>query len=115
MAQCKDCIHYGLCKIYSDFIRNHDCELFVGKADVVPKREVETLAKEVDRLSQVVLYNDSVTEMKVEEAKQEIAREIFEEIDGITDLVAKGLIGELEFYDKIAELKKKYGVYVYGM
>ena len=40
--------------------------------------------------------------------KSEVAREIFEEIDGITDLFAKGLIGELEMYDKLAELKKKY-------
>lgn len=48
MAQCKDCIHYGLCKIYSDFIRNHDCELFVGKADVVPKSEVEKIFEEIE-------------------------------------------------------------------
>jgi hypothetical protein len=32
---------------------------------------------------------------------------IFEEMDGITDLFAKGLIGELEMYDKLAELKKE--------
>lgn len=35
------------------------------------KAEVEWLSKENDRLSQVVLYNDGVTEMKVEEAKAE--------------------------------------------
>ena len=38
----------------------------------------------------------------------EVAREIFEQVDGITDLLAKGLVGELEFYDMLAELKKKY-------
>jgi hypothetical protein len=37
--------------------------------------ENEKLSKEVDRLSQVVLYNDSVTEMKVEEAKAEAYKE----------------------------------------
>ena len=40
--------------------------------------------------------------------KSEVAREIFEQVDGITDLFAKGLVGELEFYDMLAELKKKY-------
>ena len=39
------------------------------------KTEIERLNKEVDRLSQVVLYNDSVTEMKVEEAKAEAIKE----------------------------------------
>lgn len=34
--------------------------------------------------------------------------DIFVKIDGITDLFAKGLIGELEMYDKLTELKKKY-------
>ena len=41
--------------------------------------ENERLDKEVDRLSQVVLYNDGVTEMKVEEAKAEAYKE-FEEL-----------------------------------
>ena len=40
--------------------------------------ENERLNKEVDRLSQVVLYNDSVTEMKVEEAKAEAYKEFAE-------------------------------------
>lgn len=37
-----------------------------------------------------------------------VAREIFEDVDGITDLFAKGIIGELEMYDMLADLKKKY-------
>ena len=40
--------------------------------------------------------------------KAEVAREIFEELDGITDLFAKGLVEELAMYDMIAALKKKY-------
>ena len=40
--------------------------------------------------------------------KAETAREIFFELDGITDLFAKGLIEELEFYDMLAALKKKH-------
>lgn len=35
------------------------------------KAEVERLNKEVDRLSQVVMYNDSITETKVSEARKE--------------------------------------------
>lgn len=40
--------------------------------------------------------------------KTGVVREIFEEICGITDLFAQGLIDKLEFYDILAELKKKY-------
>jgi hypothetical protein len=45
--------------------------------DYINRLEAENkgLNKEVDRLSQVVLYNDSVTEMKVEEAKAEAYKE----------------------------------------
>ena len=39
--------------------------------------------------------------------KSEVER-IFKNIDGITDLFAKGIISELEMYDMIANLKKKY-------
>ena len=56
-------------------------------------------------------HNELTMEMAqkaLKNAKADVAREIFEEIDGITDLFAKGLIGELEMYDKLAELKKKY-------
>ena len=35
----------------------------------------EGLGKEVDRLSQAVMYNDSITEMKVDEAKAEAYKE----------------------------------------
>ena len=41
-------------------------------------------------------------------ANIDVAREIFEEMDGITDLFAQGLICELKMYDMLAELKKKY-------
>lgn len=64
--------------------------------------EVERLEKEVDRLSQVVLYHDSVTEMKVCEAKEELAREIFE------DFTKHKVCTNEEDYRVFAELKKKY-------
>lgn len=80
-------------------------------ADVVPKSEVETLAKEVDRLSQCVLYNDGVTEMLVEEAKQEVTREIFAEIEKneCHDISGKMTMYML-FAEEFAELKRKYDV-----
>lgn len=43
-------------------------------------------------------------------SQSDVVAKIFWKIDGITDLFAKGLIGELEMYDQLAELKKKYGV-----
>jgi hypothetical protein len=39
---------------------------------------------------------------------EDIAREIFAQVDGITDLFAVGDIGELEMYDMLGKLKKKY-------
>lgn len=55
-------------------IADHIAEL--PPADVVPKSEVEWLYKQVDMLSQEVMYNDDIAKMKVDEAKAEVAREI---------------------------------------
>lgn len=76
----------------------------IPTADVVPKSEVETLRQDIER----IIDEGEYWQGKYLVAKQEVARELFEEIDGVTDLFAKGLIGELEMYDKLAELKKKY-------
>lgn len=73
-------------------------------ADVVPKSEVKKHKDEIDRLR----YNLKAVIEEIPETKSEVAREIFEEMDGITELFIKGLIGELEMYDQLAELKKKY-------
>ena len=96
-------------------------------ADVVPKSEVEKLYKEIDRLSQVVLYHDSFKADEIRDAKADVAREIFEEIEEIfkkriafyTDMAkqskftekhyAETMIKNCEIYlQEIAELKKKY-------
>lgn len=74
------------------------------RADVVPKSEVERLQGRIAEL-QIDLHYSVCRE---DEARQKVAREIFEEMDGITELFIKGLIGELEMYDQLAELKKKY-------
>jgi FtsZ-binding cell division protein ZapB len=47
--------------------------------------ENERLNKEVDRLSQVVLYNNGVTEMKVEEAKAEAYKEVWGKLRSMCD------------------------------
>ena len=95
-------------------------------ADVVPKSEVEKLYKEIDRLSQVVLYHDSFKADEIKDARQEVAREIFEEIEEYAELQIESLnIAEkvdsrvADFFgganqafvlllDRLAELKKKY-------
>ena len=79
-------------------------ELKAYIADVVPKSEVERLQGRIAEL-QIDLHYSVCRE---DEARQKVAREIFEEMDGITELFIKGLIGELEMYDQLAELKKKY-------
>ena len=61
------CLHFNKLKEVLDLIDRQ-------------KAEIERLDKEVDRLSQVVLYNDGVTEMKVEEAKAEAVKEFAERL-----------------------------------
>ena len=82
----------------------------IPTADVVPKSEVEWLYKQVDCLLQEVMYNDDIAKMKVDEAKAEVAREIFEEIESkkmfLKDCV--GNMGIVVLFKDIAELKKKY-------
>ena len=44
------------------------------------KAEIERLEKEVDRLSQVVMYNDSVADLKASDAIKEFANKLKNEI-----------------------------------
>ena len=90
-------------------------------ADVVPKSEFEMAVKEVDRLSQVVLYHDA---FKADEIR-EIFEEIYETMNTLYGRVQHSLVGMhgdspetmrllgklegIEYLgDEIAELKKKY-------
>lgn len=65
---------------------------------------------EVERLSHKCDDCAGCTQWKCDCANIEldVAREIFEGIDGITDLFAKGLISELEMYDMFSNFKNKY-------
>ena len=82
-----------------------ECETGVPTADVVPKSEVDKTIAEWAYLHADVLN-------KLENAKAEVAREIFEEIESLLtlytyednygDYISTGLA------DEFAELKKKY-------
>ena len=65
--------------------------------------ENERLNKEVDRLSQVVLYNDGVTEMKVEEAKAEAYKEILNFLEN--RFVCKGKLTAMGYESAIIDIK----------
>lgn len=85
-------------------------DLFMEYKDVVPKSEVERLEKEVDRLSQVVLYYDAFKADEIKDARQEVAMGIFEEIE---KCMAHDYISTIGVYNgalelRITELKKKY-------
>ena len=67
------------------------------EADVVPKSEVER-----------VYYNLQAVLEERAETKQEIAREIFEEIDTLVDDWKHSYIQSIQFIAELAELKKKY-------
>ena len=92
-------------------------------ADVVPKSEVDLYRRQVDELEDEL----ATTYDKLEKAKTDVAREIFEEIEEIfkkriafyTDMAkqskftekhyAETMIKNCEIYlQEIAELKKKY-------
>lgn len=49
-------------------------------ANVAPMEEVERLNKEVDRLSQVVLYHEGITQMEVDEAKAHTVKKMRERL-----------------------------------
>ena len=96
----------GFCDCYlafSELIRKH---IDNTTADVVPKSEVEELNMECESLGKTVNEASELIHKlkgKVEEAKAEVAREIFEEI--YEDCFDQ--FGYID-YEKLAELKKKY-------
>ena len=76
-------------------------------AEVAPRAEVERLERILN--SYALQYGTVRDKQKViDEAKSEVAREIFEEIDKILDNYSIILDGEIGFFSLIAELKKKY-------
>lgn len=73
----------------------------IPAAEVVPRSEVERLEKEVDRLSQVVLYHDAF--------KADEIREIFEEIETLFGAATEvTIIAQVIEMSEYKALKKKY-------
>lgn len=54
--------------------------------------ENERLEREVDRLSQVVLYHDGITEMKVAEANADTVRKMQERLKACTECVGESTV-----------------------
>ena len=80
-------------------------------ANVAPKSEVEWLEKENARLLNLSEYNRSAIEQDIADAKAEVAREIFEEIEKHLFVIAP--IEEFDGWARIQladimRLKKKY-------
>lgn len=74
-------------------------------ADFVPKSEVERLE---NTYSRAVRKADKKAIVAIQNAKQEVAREIFEEIDILIDDWKHSRIQSIQFIAELAELKKKY-------
>ena len=117
MARCEGCIHEKVClhrsniqsETYAYMGVKYDterCKNFISAADVVPKSEVEKLEAYIDDL------NDSKEHLVVmlEEAKTDVAREIFEDIENnYADFLFDGYRNIVVLTEKdFAELKKKY-------
>ena len=104
MANCKDCIHYGICTFHITGNENEKCPHYTPAADVVPKSEPlffteEEIAKSLEDAGIVV------SDKSIGEIKAEVAREIFEEIEKRSSMWG----GERHIHNGIfAELKKKY-------
>lgn len=98
---------------YSDVL-DTICEM--PRADVVPKSEVEELIRENESLAKTVNEASELIRKlrsKVNKSKNEVAREIFEEIEKALKLYKRydlesGTYFECYLEADIAELKKKY-------
>ena len=142
MARCEDCLHYKVClDIESQHLRiilagdkAERCKRFMPTADVVPKSEYEAVVSAVDNSTNEFLklhdaYQNAKTEVEtlkdtnehlavmLMEAKQEVAREIFEEIEKAIEKCKYNQetpFGTEERYNpyaiikQVAKLKKKY-------
>ena len=118
---CVKIVGHGITQI--DAVNIADAFEDVSTADVVPKSEVEEAEAEIERLKHILdcyaLQYGTVKEQQdvIDKANQEVAREIFEEIEKALseNFHADCQMGDCieDYYDNnlqdnIAELKKKY-------
>lgn len=87
---------------FSDGISIYDSVQNLPTDDVVPKSEVERLENTYNRAIRKI-NNKTITAIR--NAKQEVAREIFEEIEKV---VGYALCVDLTDWSAYTELKKKY-------
>lgn len=81
---------------------------FLPTADVVPRAEVERLQSAYTEQNKALAkYIQSSADL-VSHAKAEVAREIFEELDGIKKEFASGDINGSELFFRLYVLEKKY-------
>lgn len=130
MANCQDCIHYKVCYVVDQMTDlqeyktakdlKDDCEACILTADVVPKSEYDNLKSQFDALDHEcdrLEMAESNRHDAIEQAKTEVAREIFAEIElklsenDSFEITSDGK--GLDYFDaklaeEIAELKKKY-------
>ena len=103
MDKCKDCIHTDVCnrEVGYGYV---ECPHYKS-ADVVPREEVARLQSQVNRLKKYDEERDIALHAElIAHTRQEVAREIFEEID----VTWSERTSVCEFFENIAELKKKY-------
>lgn len=135
---CKECIHEKVCDaliksgcpyLDKEIPAEAFCLEFRNTADVVPKSEVEQANKELDNLAEELsdlivekdhLFDEVVRLRKaldeyeetsgLKQAKAEVAREIFEEIEKLSYYAPTPYDDEINVvdYEDIAELKKRY-------
>lgn len=112
MTRCDTCMAKKVCD--HNRLGFENCGNYIPTADVAPKSEVERLQAEVDRLLELVgtIPPDRVefvSRTEINAIKENLAREIFEEIERCT--VQKVINQGKVLYDtteQFAELKKKY-------
>lgn len=108
---CENCIHNKVCDEWAvtsgiPFVSSNTCENFMT-ADVVPRSEVEELSGKYEDLK--LKYAESQKDKDeliawVDDIKTEVVKEIYEEID----VTWSESYGACDFFEQIAELKKKY-------
>lgn len=129
MARCEECLHFEVCEALEQGnglmkVSPIHCGYYKPTADVVPKSEVDEIVRQWKEEANCWQNNYIAELCDNEQIKQEVAREIFEEIDKIIDNhYNRHIFGVEELFDvekeavmnfsgdvtyDIAELKKKY-------
>ena len=107
---CEKCVHSDVCVIKCMHRKEERkemiaCKNFMRKADVAPRAELDRVARELERVENLYFAKDT----QLENAKAEVAREIFAEIErSIFEIETPYQVLQCLPHGYIAELKKKY-------